>query len=389
MKNIIMLTSNRTGRGTYWRAKGFAEELVLKGYHVTLLSIGTHHFQIKEYNSQGVNIVETPDIFPTSGYDPWDTIRRIFWLREKRYHLIHAFESRPVTIFPALWLMRRDTTPLIMDWCDWFGRGGSVEQRSNRLIRTILRPIETYFEERFRTVANGTTIINSILKQKAKDLGVDSESIHYLPNGANVKSIVPKNLKHVRHELGLPVDTPILGYTGAMFQQDGALMAKTFELIYQKQPNVRLLLIGYNNIKIEEQLTSAKKAVIRTGHVSYSQLTNYLAACNIGWLTLKNNGANQGRFPMKAFDFMAAARPLIVTDVADLGYMVREKKVGLVSKDTPDELANTTLELLNDIEQQTILGHHGRKLVVDEFASNIVATKLDNFYQEIMAGTPI
>ena len=54
-------------------------------------------------------------------------------------------------------------------------------------------------------------------------------------------------------------------------------------------------------------------------------LVDYISACDIGWLTLCDSGANRGRFPMKTHDFMAAGVPLLVTDVGDLGEMVRQK----------------------------------------------------------------
>lgn len=355
------------------------------GYDVTYLAISrSRKTGFVERPYKGFTLVETPNLLPV-GYDPWDVLNRIRWLNGRTFDLIQTFESRPVVIFPALSLKRNLKVPLVMDWCDWFGRGGSVEERPNPLVRALMRPVETYFEETYRTRADGTTVINHVLRQKAIDLGVPAESILYLPNGANVTDFQPQNLRQVREKLGLPVDALILAYPGVIFQRDALLMAAAFEQIYQVCPTVRLLLIGYMNVEVERYLPTAAEAVIRTGPLSdFSKVVDYIAASSIGWLTLKNSGANQGRFPLKAFDFMAAGRPLVSTNVADLGQMVREKQIGLVSADDPVELAQTTLKLMNDLALQEEMGRRGRQVVETEFAGPVVATKLDNYYQHIL-----
>ena len=105
-------------------------------------------------------------------------------VRERPFDLIHAFENRPVVLGPMLYLQQTRRLPLVIDWCDWFGKGGSVEERPDSLAKTVLRPVETFFEERFRHRADGTTVINSVLRQKAIELGVAADSILLLPNGA-------------------------------------------------------------------------------------------------------------------------------------------------------------------------------------------------------------
>ena len=380
-----MLSYNRVGRGTYWRAFGFAKELVGLGYSVTLMAVSrSRNRQITESITAGVHVVETPDLHPSSGYDPVDVFLRTRWLRQQTYDLIHAFESRPVVIGPARSLQKRLGIPLVIDWCDWFGRGGSVEERANPLLRTILRPIETYFEEAFRPEAAGNTVINTLLRQKAVKLGIPTQKILLLPNGANVDGIRPVNKATIRKQLGLPVDKPILVYTGAIFQQDAFLMAETFNRIHLERPDVHLLLVGYKNISIES-MVDAKTAVIRTGPVSYPKLASYIAAADIGWLPLVNNGANQGRFPMKASDYMAAGLPIITTDIGDLGKLVSDNQIGWVSKDTPHDMADVILNILNNPDAIRLKGKQARLLAETEFTWSLLAQKLSDFYQLIVS----
>jgi glycosyltransferase involved in cell wall biosynthesis len=383
--NLLYLLFNQIGKGTYWRGLGFAQELAKQHYNSTVIAVSPNHKRgIREQKIGDVTLIETPDLYPRSGYDLWDILNRIVCLRKKRFDIIHAFETRPVNIFPALFSQKKDSSILVTDWCDWFGRGGSVEQRKNPVLRHFLRPIETYFEEGFRNKTDGTTVINTVLKRKAIALGIPPEKILHLPNGANVTEIKPQDKSSIRNHLGLPLDVPILAYTGAIFRGDAQLMANAFEKIYLAYPQAKLLLIGYNNVEIETWLPEAKDGIIRTGQIPFNKLTDYIAAADIGWLPLMNTGANQGRFPMKLFDFMTAARPVVVTDVGDVGEFVQSKQVGLVASDETSAFVQATLKLIQNQELQLEMGGNGRFVAENELAWPIVTKKLDTFYQSIL-----
>lgn len=384
MKRILMLLFNPVGKGTYWRGLGYAQVLARRGYDMTLLAVSRQQkWRFSERMVDGVRLVETPDWLPGTGYDVWDTAARLGWVNGRSYDLIHAFECRPVVIAPALYLQKRHGLPLITDWCDWFGRGGSVEERPNPILRAVLRPVETFFEEHFRSYAQGTTVINHILRQKALGLGLPADKILLLYNGVDVAAIRPQNQLAVRQRLGLPPDAPIVAYTGAIFQRDAELMAAAFDQLHAQNPAVRLLLVGYCNIAVEEMVRE-KTAVFRTGPVSAAQLADYLAAADLGWLPLRNSGANRGRLPMKLLDFMAAGKPLVVTDVGDQGRLVREKQLGWVAPDKPAQLAQTVLEALANTAVCQQIGQHARRIAETEFTWEVITDQLETFYQQVV-----
>lgn len=387
MLRIAMSLYNQVGRGTYWRALALAQELGIRGHEVTLLAISPRRrarFDVR--STAGVTVVETPDLLPgslRSGWDPWDTLCRIGWLHKRTFDLVHAFENRPVALLPALYLRWQQGLPLVSDWCDWFGRGGSVEERPNPLLRGFLRPIETFFEEVPRPGADGITVINRVLFQKAVALGVAPQQILLLPNGANVRNIVPGDRAAARQEVGLPADVRLIGYTGAIFGQDARLMAAAFDHIHAARPDTRLLLVGYCKATVEE-LVQAPEAVIRTGPVSYQALSDYLAACDLGWLPLRNSGANRGRFPLKLCDFMAAGRAVVATDVGDVGDLIRKGPIGHLVPDEPDALARAVLTLLDAPYECETLGRRARRLAESKLTWQHQTDRLESFYHKVL-----
>jgi glycosyltransferase involved in cell wall biosynthesis len=330
--------------------------------------------------------VEAPELLPASlryGWDPWNALARIGWLRYRAFDLVHAFEGRPVALLPALYLQRKREVRMVMDWCDWFGRGGSVEERPNRLVRAALRPVETLFEEVPRPWADGTTVISTVLRQKAIDLGVLPERILLLPNGSNVDDIHPGDPTKARRELGLPLGRQYIAYTGAIFWQDAQLMAAAFDRIHAARPDVILLLVGYCNVMLEE-LVQAPEAVIRTGPVSYRTLATYLSASDLAWLPLRNSGANRGRSPLKLNDFLAAGRAVVTTDVGDLGDLLRQEPIGRLVPDEPESLAEAVLTLLADDVERERLAQNARQVAETKLAWSLMVTKLEGFYQRVL-----
>lgn len=384
-----MLNFNQIGKGTFWRASHFSRHLARRGHQVTLMAMsGQARLRLKEREFHGVRLVETPDLLPgalRSGWDAWDTLRRLVWLRDKSFDIVHAIESRPVVLLPALAARRRGAR-LVMDWCDWLGRGGSVEERPNGLVRSLVRPVETYLEERFRTRADGTLVIVPFLRERAIALGVNPDSIAVIRNGADTSVVWPDRLT-ARRIVGLPDDATLIGYVGNIYPADARLMALAFNRVRQALPGARLVLVGYFNRSIEP-LLDHPAAVIRTGWVTDEQVFQYLAACDLCWLPLRDSGANRGRWPGKLNDYMAVGRPVVATSVGDLADLVPRYQIGLATRDDPQDFAQRTLELLADRERLEALGRAARRAAEDVFNWERMTDALEAFYRQVLERKP-
>lgn len=385
---ILMIAFNPAWRGTFYRALHLARHLVRREHTVTLMAMSqAERWRFRSREVDGVTLVETPDLLwgrLRSGWDLWDALARIVWLRGRSFDLVHAFEARPIVILPALYMQRRRRLPLVLDWCDWFGAGGSVEERPNWLLRTVLRPVETFFEEHFRTWADGTTVINTVLRERAMDLGVPPETILLLPDGCDVERLQVLDRDEARRTLGLPLDQPLIGYIGAIFQRDARLMARALDLVRQTHPGAMLALIGYCNVDVAA-LVAEPQAVMRTGFISYEEMNRYLAACDLCWLPLRDTGANRGRWPLKLNEYMAAGRPVVATTVGDVARVLQEHEIGLLVRDEPEELAQATIRLLEDPASRDRLGRNARRVAEEVFDWALLTERLESFYDHVLS----
>lgn len=386
--HVLMVLFTPSGKGTYWRALQLARHLARRRHSVTLLCTPrgrSWRFRVRADSHQGVTLVESPDLLGGPfkfGWDPLSILTRMRWSPSEPFTVIHGFESRPTVILPALRWRRRCAAPLVLDWCDWFGRGGSVEERRNPILRWVLRPVESYFEEAFRARVDGATVINEVLEHRALALGVSPERMILLPNGCNTDEIRPLPYYEARDIIGLDRDVPVVGYLGDVFWRDAVLLADAFNALVERVPKVRLLAIGDSGLDFRA-LIAKQSAVIQTGRIPYNRLGTYLAACDVCWLTMRDSDANRGRSPMKLMDYMSAGRPVVTTDVGHPGRVVRERAFGVVVSDTPEDLADKTLELLRDEQSRLAMGRRARHLAETEFSWDHQAALLEAHYERM------
>ena len=330
---ILLLTYNTVNKGTYFRAFSFAKFLACRNYEVHLITTSNNsRFSIREYYKNGIRIIEMPDLLSgsfRSGWDIWNIFRRLVWLFDKKYDLVHAFDSRPTVLIPSIFLQKIRKIPLIMDWADWFGKGGSVEQRSNKFLKILLRPLETFFEQIYRSSVDFNTIICNPLIDRAIDLGINKDKIKLLPNGCDSISKNKVGKLTARKIFGFYEDHKIIGHIGTIFKEDAQFAIQAFDILHEQNPKIILLLIGYCPFDLRS-FSKFPEAVFQKKNIAdEDQISSLLSCCDIGWLPLRNSIANKGRLPLKMFDYISAGLPIVSTKVGDMTFYIENFKIGL------------------------------------------------------------
>jgi len=386
---ILFLNHNVARRGgTFYRAYHVARYLVRRGHSVMLLTISANRlWGLNREMSEGVEIIHTPDLLwglGRSGWDPWDTLNRIAYLRGKEWDIIHAWDSRPVVILPALYAReqsKRISGKLVMDWCDWFGRGGTQSERVNKLL-WLIAPIETFFEEGFRTQANGSTVISRALFDRAVRLGVPANTIHILRQGCEVETSPIENRTAARQRLGLPADLTLVGFLGTLNSSDASLLLDTFRILFQKCSNCKGVMIGNHRLRIPPDLRQSGR-LIETGFVQERILHDYLASCDVFLSPLGDTIASQARWPSKVNLFLSAGKVTIMTRAGDLAQILESEGAGVVANCNAEDIAEKTLNVLNDSSLRVSVETRARRLAEGMLSWNHVVDRLEDFYAQL------
>lgn len=376
----MFLNHNVAFRGTFFRAHQLGRAMTERGHEVTLVTTSrSARLRGRWREIDGVRVFEAADLFTgaaRSGWDPRNVVGRMLALRGERFDLVHAFDSRPVVIGPALAARRRHGTPLVLDWADWWGRGGRIEERSGTLTRVLVGPVETWFEEAFRHRADASTVVCSALEKRLQELGVDATTITRAPNGSDVQGIRVRSRAAARRALGLPSTTPILLHVGVLTAGDADLLLDAFARARSRVPDMRLVLVGATR-------TVIAPGVQALGFVGFEVLQQWLGAADLCVIPLRDTVGNRGRWPGKVNDHLAAGRATLMTRVGDAPCYLERWGAGWVVDADGVALGDGMLARLSDRPGLEEAGGRARELAETELSWSRIGDRIEQAYEAV------
>lgn len=380
---IVYFNHNVIGTGTYLRAYRLACQVARLGHDVTVVTTSARaRYGITRRSDGGVTVIEAPDLTwgrARTGWDPYNTIVRCMGIVDGDVDLIHAFDSRPAVIFPALYLRKRTGARLAIDWADWWGRGGTIMERETGLRRHVIEPVETWFEERFRTAADLTTTICTALRERVVSLGVPRAQTQLVPNGC--APIDRPDRAEARRRLNIAADVPLMVHLGASFWRDIELMVQTFAHVTKQMPKAQLVFAG--SLPITLPNVAGLKGL---GRVSDGDVALWLAAADVCVLPMCDTVANRGRWPSKVNEYLAAGRAIAVTAVGDVAGWVHDQGCGVVGEAKADRYADVLVELLGSSDARRTAEANSLALSEGALAWSTIAREVSDMYEQAVAG---
>jgi len=380
---LVFLNHNPAWSGTFFRAFHLARALRARGHAV--LVVTTHasgRWRGLVERRDGVVLAHMPDLLGgrgRTGWDLWNTLHRLRLVRGRRCDVVHAFDSRPAVIYPAL-RMRDAGARLVLDWADWWGRGGTTRERSGPVLGAVLEPFEQWFEEAYRKEAAGTTVISRALGDRAAGLGVPAARIHRFPQGCAPDRVTPVDRRVARRALGLDEGRPLLVHLGALVAGDARLLGAAVTEARRRHPELRLALVGSPGSTVEP----APGALLRPGRVDDAALCLWLGAADACVAPLRDTVANRGRWPSKVNDYLAAGRPTVMPAVGDAPAWLEEAGAGWTTSPDAAGLGRGIADVLDDPQARDTAGAAARKLAEGALAWERLAVGVERFYADVL-----
>lgn len=220
---------------------------------------------------------------------------------------------------------------------------------------------------------------------------VDADKIVPAPNGVDPDTFHPGiDGGSVRKAYGLE-DKFVCGFTGTFGHWHGVdVLAKAVKSIVKLIPNAVVLFVGDGLLRpmIEDILVKdgvRDKAII-TGFLPYKEIPSYLAACDVLLSPCVNNADSEFfNSPVKLFEYMAMAKPIVATDVGQQGTIFAHRQNALVcSEKDPDALAELSYELFRDDALRQKIGAEARKDAVEKHDWIHNSQKIIDAYRRIV-----
>ncbi len=386
-----MLTHNIVGvGGSFMRAHSLAKGLYHRGHDVTLMASNRRPgLRARLEIMDGPKVIEVPDLFGRrmrhGGLSPIDLIGRTLRGLEGQYDIVHGFSHRPAVSFPSLALKARRGTRFVSDWADLWGHGGLADLRG-RIAAGTLGTFDHFWEQRCRYWADGITCVSSNLRSRAKRFGLGDDRILLLPPGCNVDVIRPKPKDVARSRIGIDPDSRVAVYVGhSAF--DERLLAESFVALAARSPGALLLATGPELPLLSKVAAEAgvSKQILHAGFRPYNDLGDILACGDVMLLPFTSIGANLARFPNRFGDYLAAGRPIVTNPNGDLGKVVADERVGLVTEEHPQAFAEAIVRLFEDHELCEELGSRARQLAENRYDWRSLAGEVERLYDSLLS----
>ena len=382
---VLFLNHNVVESGTFFRAFHFARQLVTRGCRVTLVTTSrAARLRGCSYERDGVEIFEAPDWLTgraRNGWDPYNTWVRRAFVRRHTYDIVHAFDSRPAVIHPALSAAARKTTTFVMDWADWWGKGGWIQERSGWLVRNTVGPVEAWYEEAFRMRAHGMTVASRALAERSAALGIAAERIELLPGGCEAQEVRWPARADARCQLGISPQVPLVLHIGVLTPGDYAYLRETFGHVRRNNPHAVLVLAGRTGIRVAR--SDPEIGASATGEIEDATMRAWLAAADVCVVACRDTIGNRGRWPSKVNDYLAASRAVVMPRVSDAAALIEAAAAGWTTDASANAFGAGIVHALASRAEADAAGERRRRAAEGELAWPRLTDRLVSFYDRI------
>jgi glycosyltransferase involved in cell wall biosynthesis len=171
-----------------------------------------------------------------------------------------------------------------------------------------------------------------------------------------------EEVRELRRALRIEDGAPVVVYSGTFASYQGlAELVAAIPLVLRQLPSVVFVLVGAEGAE-GERIVRLTRDLARRGHIRVLQrqrrelVPAYLAMADV----LVSARAYGGNLPLKVFDYLAAGRPIVATDVPAHRAMLDSTRAELVEP-TPPALALAIVRLLSDPERAAALAAEARR----------------------------
>jgi glycosyltransferase involved in cell wall biosynthesis len=270
-------------------------------------------------------------------------------LRRDSYSCIHAVEE---AAFPAVLIGRRRGVPVVYDM-----QSSLPEQLLGSLAFRI-PPVPQFLHAMERWLLNGADLVvaSAGLAERVRRLAPKTKAREW--RFPSVKpDATPGDARALRHRLGLAPDAPVILYSGTFEAYQGlAELVAAIPIVRARSPRATLVLVGadrINGFATQEPAASLLRegALLVIERQPRTEVAAFLRMADV----LVSPRAYGGNLPLKVFDYLAAGRPIVATDIPTHRTVLSEDRAVLVAPET-EALAEGILRLLSDDGEAARLG---------------------------------
>jgi glycosyltransferase involved in cell wall biosynthesis len=370
-------------RGTPIAVRNVIGALSELGYGIDLLTypIG----QSVEVN--GLRILRSPNPFRIRQVPVGLSLKKILldvtlvpalWLRlrRERYYCIHAVEE---AAFPAVILGSWFDVPVIYDMQSSLPQQ-LVKYRMlrGRIVQALLQRCESWLLRRADAVVSSAGLLHKVFRTSPGKL---AREWHFPSSPA---APVDGAQDSLRSRLNIPADAPVVLYAGTFEPYQGlSILLAAAQRVLAVVPRAVFVLVGGEGEPAEE----VRREVMRLdltdrvrllGRKPRDEISAFLAMADL----LVSPRCYGDNLPLKVFDYLAAGRPIVATDLP-AHRAVLDERCAVLTEPTASGLADGIAGLLGDPARAEQLASAARAYSETELGWKGFVTTVNGIYKEV------
>jgi len=251
----------------------------------------------------------------------------------------------------------------------------------------LLQPIGKIIESKILKNANRVVVINEGLREYAINMGANPERTYVVRAGIDFQRYDPGiNGREIRERYGIRRDDLVLFFMGWLYSFSG-LKEVAIELSKIRNDNIKLLIVGdgdvFNDLQRIKEKYDMQDTIILTGKQPYKSIPRFISSSDICLLPAYNNDVMKNIVPIKMYEYMAMAKPVIATKLQGIMKEFGNDN-GVLYVDRPEDVLKKSTELIENgcIEEE---GRKARKFVEKYTWDNIV-DEFERILEDVVKG---
>ncbi|MFP4051480.1 MAG: glycosyltransferase family 4 protein [Thermoplasmata archaeon] len=248
-----------------------------------------------------------------------------------------------------------------------------IDHLHKLLPNKAIQNIAKRYEKKTLEGSDKILVINQGLKEYCIDMGADEEIIDVIPAGVDLDRYDPSiEAPDIKEEYGIKEEDTVLFFMGWIYDFSG-MKEVAQELAKNDDENLKLMIVGegdlYEYLQDFRDENGLKDRLILTGKVPFEEIPRYLSVADVCLLPAYKNEIMKNIVPIKMYEYMAMANPVIATELPGIKkefgegngvvYIDRSKDVIVKYKELDDE------RLINEF------GEKARSFVDDQDWENL------------------
>lgn len=316
-------------------------------------------------------------------YHPLWNRRIKHFVRDCDAEAIHSHDLKPALI--ACNIARRSGLPVVADLHEDYPTMNASAERSisARLFNSIgmIDRVQGLVSRRADVLVTPSPIIPEIFAER---YGISPDKMVVIPNYQDLDTLAePEDVEPI----GARPDRFTILFAGSVGTPGRGVQVavEAMPLVLERMPEARLVIVGDGaylpRVKALAEKQGLSSVVEFTGWVDSSRVPGYIAASDVCIITfLKEQVQYNLGNPHKLFQYMAARKPVLVSDCYEIGRHVRESGAGLVfTSGDPADFAEKLADMRPE-EARRSMGEKGYEAVKARYNFESLSGRILSIY---------